>query len=152
MDSWERFDEKLLPDRKAFCSNLNMEDITNVDYRLAKKAFKTFNNKNLADYHDLHVQSETLLLANACENFRNKFIETYELDSAHFLSVPGLAWQACFKKTQIELELLTDIDMLLMPEKVIKGDIFHGTHRYAKANNKYMKIMTKTKNHHIFSI
>ena len=77
MDSWERFDEKLLPDRKAFCSNLNMEDITNVDYRLAKKVFKTFNNKNLADYHDLHVRSETLLLANACENFRNKFIETY---------------------------------------------------------------------------
>ena len=90
MDCWERFDEASLPDKEAFYSSLNMEDITDVDYRHAKKAFKNFNNKNLGDYHDLYVQSGTLLLADVLENFRNKCIEIYELDPAHFLSDPGL--------------------------------------------------------------
>ena len=66
-------------------------------------------------------------------------IKEYELDLAHFLSLPGLAWQACLKKTNIELELLTDYDMLLMVEEGIRGGICNSIHRYAKANNKYMK-------------
>ena len=73
------------------------------------------------------------------ENFRNECIEIYELDPAHFMSAPGLAWQACLKKTEVELESLIDIDMLLMIEKGIRGGICHAIHRYAKANNKYIK-------------
>ena len=92
---------------------------------------------NLGEYHDLYVQCKTLLLADVFENFRNKFIEIYELDPVHFLSAPGLAWQACLKKTKVELELLTDIDMLLMIEKGIRRGICQSIHRYAKANNKY---------------
>ena len=65
---------------------------------MKKKVFKNFNNKNLGDYHDLYLQSDTLLLADVFENFRNKFIEIYELDPTHFLSAPGLAWQTCLKK------------------------------------------------------
>ena len=72
MDSWERFDEKSLPDKETFYSCLNMEDIKDVDHRHAKRVFKEFNNKNLGDYHDLYVQSDTLLLADVFENFRNK--------------------------------------------------------------------------------
>ena len=79
------------------------------------------------------------MLADVFENFRNKCIEIFELDPAHFLSVPGLAWQACLKKTGVELELLTDIEMLLIVEKDIRCGICHTIHRYAKANNKYMK-------------
>ena len=94
--------------------------------------------KNLSEHHDLYVQSVKLLLADVFENFRNKCIKIYELDPAHFLSAPGLAWQACLKKTKVELELLADIDMLLMVEKGIRGGIFQATHRYARANNKYM--------------
>ena len=63
----------------------------------------------------------------------------YELDPAQFLSAPGLAWQACLKKTKVKLELLTDIDMLLMVEKGTRGGICQAIHRYVKANNKYMK-------------
>ena len=70
-------------------------------------------------------------------------VKVYELDPAHFLSLPGLAWQACLKKTNIELELLTDYDMLLMVEEGIRGAICHSIHRYAKANNKYMKNYNK---------
>ena len=72
-------------------------------------------------------------------NFRDMCIKEYELDPAHFLSLPGLAWQACLKKTNIELELLTDYDMLLMVEEGIRGGICYSIHQYAKANNKYMK-------------
>ena len=87
----------------------------------------------------MYVPSDTLLLADVSENFRNKCIEISELDRAHFLSAPGLAWQACLKKTEMKLELLTDIDTLLMVEKGIRDGMCHAIHRYAKANNKYMK-------------
>ena len=93
--------------------------------------------KNQGENHDLYVLSDTLLLADVFENFRDKCIEIYELDPAHFLSTPGLAWQACLKKTKVKLELLTDYDMILMIEKGIRGDICQATHRYAKANKKH---------------
>ena len=90
------------------------------------------------------MQSDTLLLADAFENFRDMCIKVYELDPAHFLSLPGLAWQAFLKKTNIELELLTDYDMLLMVEEGIRGGICYLIHRYAKANNKYVKNYNNT--------
>ena len=116
MDDWSRFDEEQLPDESDFYSglNLNMEEISGIDYRHAEKVFNKFNIKKLGEYHDLYVQSDTLLLADVFENFRNMFIKVYGLDPAHFLSAPGLAWQACLKKTGEKLELMTDVDMLLM--------------------------------------
>ena len=72
------------------------------------------------------------------ENIRNKCIEIYELDPAHFLSAPVLALQACLKKTEIELKLFTNTDMLLMVEKDIQGRICHAIHRYAKVNNTHI--------------
>ena len=117
---------------ESSCSHLN-----------ANNVFKIFRLENLGNYHDLYVQSDTLLLADVFNNFRNMCLKEYELDPAHFLSLPGLAWQACLKKTNIELELLTDYEMLLMVEKGIRGGICHSIHRYAKANNKYMKNYNK---------
>ena len=90
------------------------------------------------------MQSNTLLLTDVFESFRNMCIKVYELDPAHFLSLPGLAWQVCLK-TKEELELLTDYDMLLMVEEGLRGGICHAVHRYAKANNKYMKNYDKNK-------
>ena len=105
LNSWQRFDETSLPDKEAFYSSLNMEDITDVDHRHAKRVFEKFNNKSLGHYNDLDVQSNALLLADVFENFRDKFIEIYELDPPHFLSAPGLAWQGCLKETEVKLEL-----------------------------------------------
>ena len=139
MGSWEKFNETSLPSKEDFYSNLNMEDINDIDYRHGNNVFKGFKLENLGDYHDLYVQSDTLLLVDVFENLRDMCIKEYELDPAHFLSLPGLAWQACLKKTNIELELLTDYDVLLMVEEGIRGGICHSIHRYAKANNKYMK-------------
>ena len=79
-----------------------------------------------------------MFLADIFEYFRKSCLKNYELVPAHFVSLPGLAWQACLKKTNVELELLTDYDMLLMVEEGIRGGICHAIQRYAKANNKYM--------------
>ena len=138
MDSWETFNETSLSDKQDFYSELNLEDITDKDYAHAQKVWEVFEIKTLCEYHDFYVQCDTLLLEDVFENFRDKCTEIYELDPAHFLSAPGLAWQAYIKKTKIKLELLTDIDMLLMVEKGIRGGICQAIHRYAKANNKYM--------------
>ena len=135
MDSWEKFNETSLPIKEDFYSHLNNEDIQDIDYRHGNNVFNNFKLNNLGDYHDLYVQSDTLLLADVSENFRDMCINAYELDPAHFLSLPGLAWQACLKKTNIELELLTDYDMLLMVEEGIRGGICHSIQRNAKANN-----------------
>ena len=98
-----------------------------------------FNIKNVGEYHVLYLQPDTTLLADVFERFKDKCIEMYDPDPAHFLSTPGLAWQACLKKTGVELELLTDNDMLIMFEEGIRGQMCHAIYRYAKVNNKYMK-------------
>ena len=97
MDSWKRFDETSLPDKEAFYRKLNLEDIIDKDCEHAQKVWEDLGIKNLGMYHDLYVQSDTLLLVDVFENFRDTCIEIYELDPAHFLSAPGLAWQACLK-------------------------------------------------------
>ena len=112
-----------------------MENITETDYIHANNVFKTFKLNNLGDYHD----------ADVFENFRKACIKTYEPDPAHFISLPGLEWQASLKKTGVELELLIDYDMLLMIEEGIRGGICHAVHRYAKANNEYMKDYNESK-------
>ena len=91
MDNWERFNEIILPPKKSFYSELNLEDITNKDYKHAQKVWDTFNVQNLGEYHDLYVQSETLQLADVFEKFREKCIKIYQLDPAHFVSTSGLA-------------------------------------------------------------
>ena len=127
VDNWNRFTEISLPSKEDFYSNLNMEDINDIDYRHANNVFKRFELENLGQYHDLYVQSDTLLLADVFENFRDMCFKEYELDPAHFLSLPGLAFQACLKKINTELELLTDYDMLLTVEEGIRGEVEYAT-------------------------
>ena len=112
MDNWEKFDETTLPPKEAFYSNLNLENISDEDYEHAQKVRNISEIKNRGEYHDLHFQSDTLLLADVFENFRNKCIEIYELDPMYFVSAPGLAWEACLKMAELKLELITDYDML----------------------------------------
>ena len=93
----------------------------------------------MSGYHDLYVQTDSFLLSDVFEKFRDKFIGIYELDPSYFYSAPGLAWQASLKKTDVKLELLTDYQMLLIFYAGIRGGMCQSTHRYVKANNKYMK-------------
>ena len=73
----------------------------------------------------MYLKSGTLLLADDFENFRKMCLKIYNLDPVKFLSAPGLAWQATLKKTEVKLELSTDLDMLLMVEREIRGGICH---------------------------
>ena len=138
MDSLERFKENKLPPKEAFYSRLTGEGISDEDYERAKKVWEFFDMKTLKDYHDLYNVTDVLLLADVFENFRNICMENYKLDPAHYFTAPGLAWDACLKITGVELELVSDIDMLLMIEKGIRGGVSMISNRYGKANNKYM--------------
>ena len=89
-------------------------------------------------YHDLYLESDVLLLADVFENFRNVCLKNYKLDPAWYYTSPGIAWKAALKMTGVELELLTDPDMLLMIEKGVRGGISMISKRHGKANNKYM--------------
>ena len=96
----------------------------------------------------MYFKKDTLLLSDVFdvfENFRKMCLKIYQLDPAKFLSAPRLAWQAALKKAEVELDLLTDIDMLLKAEKSIRGRTCDAIYRYAKANNKYMKDYDKNK-------
>ena len=81
------------------------------------------------------MATDAALLAEVFENFRKVFQEKYGLDPAHYYSAPGLSWDALLKKTGVELELLTDMDMHLMIERGMRGGISMVSKRYAKANN-----------------
>ena len=121
MDSWGRFNETSLPPKESFYSELNLEDISDKDYLHAQKVWDVFEIRNLGEYHDLYVQTDTSLLADVFEKIKDKCIDIYGLDPSYFLSAPGLAWQACLKKTKVKLDLLTNIDMVLMVEKGTRG-------------------------------
>ena len=135
MNTFDKFKETHLPSYESFYSSKTDTNITRQDYKHAQKVWNKFKCKNIGDYHDFYVQPDTLLLADCFENFRNPCQKEYELDPCYFVSIPGLI----LKKTQVKLELLTDIDMILMNENGIRGGITQAVHRYSSANNKYME-------------
>ena len=138
MDSFDKFNEKL-PTKEDFFSNMNNEHITDDDYQHVQTVWKTFKLKTMGEYHDLYLKSDILLLADVFENFRRTCLEYYKLDPCNYFTSPGLSWDAMLKMTDIQLELMTDIDMFQFIEKGMRGGISYITNRYGKANNKYMK-------------
>ena len=93
----------------------------------------------MGEYHDLYLKSDILLLADVFQNFRNTCLTYYGVDPPHYVSSPGLAWDAMLKMTKINLDLITDIDMQLFIKKGMRGGISYIAHRCAEANNQYMK-------------
>ena len=138
MNSWDKFDETRLPSKDAFYSNLYMSGVGDKEYEHARNVWREFGIRNMGEYHDLYLKTDTILLANVFESFRSVCMDNYGLDPAHFYTAPGLGWRACLKKTGIRLELLLDPDMLLMFERGIRGGITQSVHRWAAANNPYM--------------
>ena len=138
MDKVEKFKNTKLPPREAFYSKLSGKGITEKNYKHACNVWNTFKMKTFKDYHKLYNETDALLLADVFENFRNLCLKIYGLDPVYYFTAPGLAWDACLKMTDINLELLSDPNMLLMFEKGIRGGISIISNRYGKANNKYM--------------
>ena len=138
MDCFEKLDETHLPPIECWYSRLNDTNISQQDYDHTNKVWETFQMKTMRDYHNLYQKTDVLLLADVFERFRDICLYHYELDPAWYFTAPGLAWDACLKMTQVELELLSDQDMLLMVEKGIRGGVSMISTRHGKANNKYM--------------
>ena len=108
MDDWEKFDETSLPEKEDFYSHLNKEDIIVADYTHPKRVYEDSEIKKLEEYHDLYVQSNTLLSADVSENIKI-CLEIYELDLARFLTAPGLPRQPSLKKTKVKLKISTNV-------------------------------------------
>ena len=125
VNSIKRLKETKLPPKEAFYSKLDEEEISDEDYQHAHNVWNCFNCQTIQDYHDLYLKSDVLLLADVFENFRKICLEHYKLDPCHYYTAPGLAWDACLKKTEQKLQLLTDYDMLMMFEKGIRGGMTH---------------------------
>jgi hypothetical protein len=138
MDSFDKFEEEKLPSIESFYSNLNESNITEDEYEHAQNVWKTINMKNLGDYHDFYLKTDVVLLADVFETFRNTIHKTHKLDPIHYITLPSFSWDAMLYYTKVELDLLDDYEMLCMFEKGIRGGISVISHRYAKANNKYM--------------
>ena len=116
-----------------------MEDITDTDYAQSKRAWKEFQIEHLGEFHDLYFESDTFLLAEVSENFRNICLKIYDLDLARFFTATGLAWRVALKKAKAKSDILANTDMSLMIEKGIRWGISYSIYRYVKANNKYLK-------------
>ena len=136
IDSFEKLKETKLPPKEKFHSRLDEEDISDEDYIHAQKVKEAFEIKSMEGYLELYNKVDVLLLADVFENFRDICIKNYKLDPAHCYTAPGLAWAAALKITEVELELLSDIDMLMMFEGGIRGGVSMISNRYGKANNK----------------
>ena len=136
--SWEKLQEVQFPYKEKIYSSLNNTDVSTEDYERAFKIYSEFNCQNLGEYSDLYLKTDVCLLADVCENFRDTCLQYYKLDPAHYLSSPGLAWDAMLKMTGVKLYLITDIDMENMVQLGMRGGISTIIHRHEKANNKYM--------------
>ena len=139
MNCLEKFSETQLPIKEDFYSKLNDCNITDKEYKHAQDIWEKFGINNLGEYHDLYLKTDVLLLADVFEEFRNICLENYNLDPAWYYTSPGLSWDALLKHSKVNLELLTDPDMLLMFEKGIRGGISMISNRHGRANNKFMK-------------
>ena len=98
MDSWERFNETSLPSKDDFYSNLNMEDVNDIGYRHANNVFKRFELENLGQYHDLYVQSDTVLLADVFENFRDMCIQGIRTRPSPFFIITWTSMASVLKE------------------------------------------------------
>ncbi|KAJ8912241.1 hypothetical protein NQ315_016583 [Exocentrus adspersus] len=123
-----------LPDQEEFYNKLMDNNISDEDYRHAQNIWNKFEIKNL----DLYLKTDVLLLADVFENFRQKCLNTYKLDPAHYYTLPGYTWDCMLKYTKVELDYIKDIDMLMFIERGIRGGVSQCPNRYAKANNKYI--------------
>ena len=135
LDGLERMEETALPAREHFTSDLTGEVASAEDYERALAVWKAGKCQTFKDYHDLYLRTDVALLADIFEAFRTLTLKNYGLDAAHYITAPGMSWDALLKHTGVTLELLTELDQHLFVEKGLRGGICQASHRAALANN-----------------
>ena len=143
MDNMENFDEKELPTTDKFYSKLAAYSISTDDYKHAKKVCELCKINDLGEYYDLYVRADTAQISDVFENFRYLCLREYDLDTTYFVSTPSLAFEAMLKVTRAKIELLTDIDMVLITEKEIRGGLTQVIRKHAITDNKYLPTYDK---------
>lgn len=135
----EILNEAKLPSRDKFYNQLNDSHISKENYAHALKVFKQFKCKSLQQYALLYQKVDVLILADCFESFRSALLKTHGLDVAHYLTLPSFSFDCCLKHTKVELELLTDIDMMMFFERAVRGGLVQVSSRRAVANNPLVK-------------
>ena len=120
-DSFKKIRESKLPDIDCLFSSLKECEISEKDYQRACNVWKVFKKKNLGEYHDLHLKTDVLLLYDVFEKVVSVCLANYGLDPSHYVSSPGLSWDAMLKMTGFQLEKISDIDIYLFLEKGMRG-------------------------------
>ena len=147
---------KKIVDRKCFYSSTKdrrTDDdgkkpdghISFKDYLTCENILDVFGMENMGDYHDHYLKRDVLLLVDVFGKFIDTCMKFYGLDPCHYLSSPGLSWDAMLKMTEIELKKTSDINMHLFNEKGLRGGICYIAKSYAKANKKYMNVYDSNK-------
>ena len=123
---------KHIPKKKHFYSNLSNKGITKQEHEYAKFIFREFKCKNMECYSKLYCESDVYLLAEVLFTFRREIDKIFKLDICQYISLPQLSFDILLKKTQVKLELLTDLDQILMVESGMRGGISYCNTRYGK--------------------
>ena len=131
-------DQTCLPHRDSFYSRLNSNGITDAEYAHAKDVWKTFGMSTMREYHDLYLKTDVLLLADVFENFLDMALEHFKVDPCHYVTAPGMFYDALLKMSDVELELISDPEMYDCVERARRGGVSSIMKRHAVANNKHM--------------
>lgn len=137
LDSMDKYSVESLPSEEEFYNYLTESEVKLEDYKRAEEVWREFDIQTMGQYSDLYLKTDVLLLADVFENFRKNCMIHYSLDPAHYYTIPGLAWDAMLRITGVELQLFTDIDMVLFVERGIRGGLSQCSNRYSRANNRY---------------
>ena len=143
--SVDKLNETVLPPKESFFSSLTNSHITVKDYDHALKVWERFKARTIGEYSDIYLKIDVFLLTDVFEKFRNVCLSMYDLDPAHYYTLPGFSWSAMLKYTGVHLELLSDIEMIHFIKRGIRGGISQCSKRHAEANNKYMEHFDETK-------
>ena len=134
----ECLDVTELPPKDKFYSRLNMKGNSDEEYAHAKDVWKTFEMKSMREYHDLYLKTDVLLVADVFENFRDMALEHFKVDPCHYVTAPGMFFDALLKTSDVELELMSDSEMYDFVERAKRGGVSSVMKRHAVANNKHM--------------
>jgi hypothetical protein len=141
MNSFDKFKETELPPKSKFYNRLAQKHISDADYKFIHQLWVTFQLKDLGELHDLYMETDTLLLTDVFENYREGIQKSYGLDPAHFYTAPALSWAAGLKYTKAKLEIPLDVDMHIFFDRGLRGGISMVANHFAKANNPHLKEM-----------